>query len=206
VNVDELLKKVSQKLAAFEKDYGSQVSSLSDTYKLNFFKILKLQNKELIHSRFISFFLNPNESHGYGRLFIECFLKILKIPITFQCKGVKTEHETKSGRIDIFIENEDDKEQPIIVENKIHAIDQNEQLKRYQNVYQDSTLVYLTLNGKKASKRSLVDIKEGEYTPLSYEDHIISWIRECINGLYKENQNYNKVSFLLCEILQWWRI
>jgi len=62
--LDELLKKV-KKL----KNEHTNVDAF------NVYQILRLNDKELMHSRFIKVLLNPNESHGYKDKFLTLFLK-----------------------------------------------------------------------------------------------------------------------------------
>jgi hypothetical protein len=105
---------------------------------------------------------------------------------------VKTEESSENGRADIIIYNKiSDKH--IIIENKIYAIDQWCQLSRYQDDYKNSTIVYLTLLGKKASNNSLntknkeKKLEEKDYLRLSYMDDIRQWLEQCINYLQNDN-------------------
>ena len=41
----------------------------------NAFQILRLNDKEVMHSRFIKSLLNPNENHGFKDGFLKLFLK-----------------------------------------------------------------------------------------------------------------------------------
>ncbi len=127
--------------------------------------------------------LNPKGSHGQGSLFLELFLKELKLEgfLDESKADVFTELTTEFGRIDIFIK--DTNGHAIIIENKIYAADQPEQLKRYNdfalNKYgQGNYLVlYLTLNGEDASEDSAGMV---DYTRLSYAKNILSWLNDCI--------------------------
>lgn len=89
------------------------------------------------------------------------------------------EYSTPFGRIDILIKNDN---QCIIIENKIYADDQFEQLKRYDsfarkefgNKYQ---LLYLTLWGDEASEHSGRGV---HYKQISYRQTMINWLEKCV--------------------------
>ncbi len=147
----------------------------------NVFNICDLRTKELFHSKFIAEFLSPKGSHGFGNAFLELFCKQLDIPLTaFEKCNVYTEHSFEEGRIDIVLLSE--KDTAIVIENKIYAGDQPEQLKRYskwlntQNV-QNKKLFYLTLDGHESieAKREAI-----EYSPISYSEDILFWLDKCI--------------------------
>ena len=153
--------------------------------RFNMFRVCGVNHYENTHSAIIAEFLNPQGSHGLKSKLLECFIETLGDCCTvknFNCEKAKvyTEYSIHEGRIDILIEDSQGK--AIIIENKIYANDQWEQLKRYneyakrtyKNAYQ---LLYLTLSGNEASK----DSGEGiNYLPVSYEKTIISWLEKCV--------------------------
>lgn len=155
----------------------------------NIFDVLGLSASEVrLHSAFIASLLRPN-NHGAGRRFLEAFLKMpsLKLPDNFmdiQKVQVETEkyigrvEEEKGGRIDLFIS---DGKNHIIIENKIYAGDQKNQLLRYHNYKPDGVLVYLTLfDGEEPAKESLGSLDPGSVLCISYESHILPWLEECV--------------------------
>lgn len=160
--------------------------------RFNIFKVCGVNHYENTHSAILAEFLNPNGSHGLKHQFLQAFIEILGKDFTLESfnvekANVKTEHATSEGRIDIFIE--DDENNVIIIENKIYAGDQWEQLKRYDNFAQNHTnyteeipkkyqIFYLTLFGEKASEQSAGDI---EYQCISYEKIIIEWLEKCLH-------------------------
>ncbi|MEG0578394.1 MAG: PD-(D/E)XK nuclease family protein [Niameybacter sp.] len=80
------------------------------------------------------------------------------------------------GRIDLIIESRTDL---LIIEIKIDAGDQKNQLKRYQryakSTGKDYKIYYLTLLGDEASQVSVGDNRgEVEYTCLSFSSDIVS--------------------------------
>lgn len=165
----------------------------------NIFNILKLQSNEVrLHSALLAELLCPNGSHGASSLFLKAFLKVIgededyiKAPvaknITERYIGKKT--KTEGGIIDIIIE---DGNHAIIIENKIYAPDQENQLLRYYNYGKKKfpngfKLLYLTLHGDDASDNSLggEDIQPQN---ISYANEIIDWLEQCYE-LAKDRDN-----------------
>lgn len=154
--------------------------------RFNIFRISGVNHYENVHSAILAELLNPKGSHGLKGKFLQAFLDriILKEDIKdLDCERahVKTEAYTEDGRIDILIE--DNKGHAIIIENKIYANDQGEQLKRYHahatKVFSEKfQIFYLTLNGSQASENSGGGI---DYTQISYAEDIILWLEECVN-------------------------
>ena len=152
--------------------------------QFNMFHACGVGHYENSHSSIITELLNPQGSHGQGTIFLEAFLASQKLDINFLLdKGasVFTEYVVTDGRIDILITNP--YRQAIIIENKIYAQDQPEQLKRYNKYAHDEygedkyAIIYLTLRGDKASEDSGGDVK---YTCLSYAGDIVEWLENCI--------------------------
>ena len=165
----------------------------------NIFNILKLQSNEVrLHSALLAELLCPNGSHGASSLFLKAFLKVIgededyiKAPvaekITERYIGKKT--ETEGGIIDIIIE---DGNHAIIIENKIYAPDQENQLLRYYNYGKRRfpngfKLLYLTLHGDDASDYSLGG-KDIQPQNISYANEIIDWLEQCYE-LAKDRDN-----------------
>ncbi len=147
----------------------------------NIFSILRKETEEeKLHSVFIAELLNPKGTHEFGKVFLELFVK--KNNLSFEINDkiiVLTEKHTENGRIDIYIEN--DKKQIIAIENKIYASDQDKQLQRYKKeIGSDGTLLYLTLDGREASKESAGELKDKDYLAISYSDNIILWLESCM--------------------------
>lgn len=170
----------------------------------NLFSILSLETKELIHSRFIAFLLAKNgqleessggNSHRYGNVFLNLFIKkVLCWDKELTDSKVHIEYsfseKNYEGRFDIFIEAKVGGDKyGLVIENKINASDQEEQLLRYYNWLENNygenrDLIYLTLDGRDASQYSTKgEIKpyedgEGDYHKISYTQ-IIDWMKDC---------------------------
>ncbi|MCI6151964.1 MAG: PD-(D/E)XK nuclease family protein [Fusobacterium perfoetens] len=182
------------------KIFFEKVSLINEKYKLinsqkedfNIFSILRDEWDEVnLHSRFISeLFRNKN----YGKKFIEIFLEKIEVEIQdIENIEIFTEYSVaQNGRIDIlikFIDKNKDKK-VLIVENKIYAGDQEEQLKRYYNAMKkegyknkEIEIIYLTLNGdepSEASTKGLSDEIKNKIKIISYKNEIIDWIEDCI--------------------------
>lgn len=172
------------------EDQRQRNNSVSGSY--NIFNVIHMESNETsVHSAFISDLLNPNGRHTYGDRFLAAFTGIICKEFEFSTEGARVEIErfigqktkTTGGRIDIIVTNKDGK--AIIIENKIYAGDQEDQLVRYthyaQKNFKDYILLYLTLDGHEASDLSAAT-EEGqvEYKRISYADDIRAWLEECL--------------------------
>lgn len=167
------------------------------TMKYNVFYTLDIWNKEVIlHSRFIADLLNPRGYHNKRILFLQQFIKILKknISVDIDIESIKTvsceESITNSRRLDIVIRDKSDN--LIIIENKIFAYDQKEQLYDYSKTPCKGKilLLYLTINGEDPSEHSKKDlIRDVDYYCISYKDHIKNWLIESVEEIKKTHDN-----------------
>ena len=185
---------IEQLLAEITRLYKQAAERRSEREKqgefFNVFNTIGLRAEEVrLHSAMIAELLNPNGMHGLSNCFLQVFLERLGLPNDYikEAKGTITERyigpktKTHGGRIDIIIE---DGNHAIIIENKIYAEDQENQLLRYYNYGKENfkdgfKLFYLTLEGNGADKKSLGG-KEVTYKNLSYKENIIEWLDECI--------------------------
>ena len=165
----------------------------------NVFNILNLEaNETRTHSAFIAELLNPKGDHGLEDAFLKVFLDVLNLnDFAFDTKsaevqveyhiGLKNEDVTKGGRIDIQITSNG---KAILIENKIYADDQENQLIRYFNYGEEKygknfRLLYLTLSGGDASEFSAKStdkklIPTQDYYLVGYNQEILSWLNRCI--------------------------
>lgn len=163
--------------------------------QFNIFKVCGIDHYELQHSAIISELLNPQGSHGQGKLYLKLFMQVYgsKLPIDeieYDKVRVRTEKWTEAydGRMDICVEY--DGLPFVIIENKLYAKDQSIQLKKYkedsdkiikksQYPKQKYEIVYLTLDGKDATKESGESV---DYIRMSYSYDIIKWLNLCIDN------------------------
>ncbi len=161
----------------------------------NVFKILKLTTNELRHSAFIAELLNPNGNHGQKDVFLKLFLEQINIPdFSFNTEsanaiseydiGTINKDKTEGGRIDILIIDKHYKKS-IIIENKIYAPDQNNQIERYYNYaikkFSNFLIIYLTLDDNRKPPKDATDKPEilKRLKCVTYQEKIINWLENC---------------------------
>ena len=153
--------------------------------RFNMFRICGVNHYENTHSAIIAELLNPQGTHSLKSDLLEAFLSLIDkdfVPTDFNPSNatVYTEYTTTDkGRIDILIK--DTNKNALIIENKIYAEDQYEQLKRYEQFakkeFKAYRIYYLTLWGNEASLESGKGVN---YLTISYADTIITWLDKCI--------------------------
>jgi hypothetical protein len=153
----------------------------------NLFKVLRKDSDEVrLHSRFIAAILDPDGSHRAGNTYLKLFLKQVELnDFTAQNSKVFAEYQG----IDILIRN--DSGQAIVIENKIYAGDQHQQLYRYYQTMkeegiEDITIIYLTLYGKEPESQSVEGLdsdflESKKYQLLSYQHDINHWVEQCVH-------------------------
>lgn len=155
--------------------------------RFNMFRICGVNHYENTHSAIIAEFLNPKGTHGLKSQLLECFIETLGdgfavAGFDYKHTMVYTEYSTLEGRMDILIEDERN-HKAIIIENKIFADDQCEQLKRYSRFAEEKyksgnyQILYLTLWGEEASEQSGDGV---DYLTISYNETIIDWLEKCV--------------------------
>ena len=170
----------------------SQIKTISRSYdkvekalgeNFNIFSVLGIEHyEETTHSRFIGELLNMNGHHNFGNKFLIAFLNILdlnNIDFDFINYNIYLEHyignvtETTGGRIDILLVDCNDKK--LMIENKIYAREQKNQLLRYYNYDESGTLLFLTLYGYNSDNHKSFE----SYINISYSENIIKWLNRC---------------------------
>lgn len=155
-----------------EKSKGSE---------LNIFTILnKETDEESTHCRFIYELLSPNGSHNQGDTFLKLFFKTVldvseeKYPTGY----IVVRREaclTTDSRLDLMIDTDSC---CYLIEAKINAGEQPEQIKRYcewaEKRGKDYSMYFLTLDGHVSNTTD-----KYECTCISFETHIIKWLEEC---------------------------
>ena len=168
----------------------------------NVFNILRLDEKELMHSAFIANLLNVKGDHKQKDIFLKLFIDEIKGSFleneenrkslekfdTLNSSAQEEEYIGKvdyesgeGGRIDIVVK---DGNNVILIENKIGAGDQEAQLCRYYNYYTDSSIIYLTPYGSEPSESSKGHLENNkDFICISYKQHIVNWIENCIKEM-----------------------
>lgn len=157
--------------------------------RFNLFRILIGKKRETAHSAFLADLLNPKGSHGQGRAFLREFFGVWSemshLPHVEPDADSKvtdfeviTEKGTYNGRLDILLES---RERGIlfVIENKIDAAEQQNQLKRYaewlsgkKNI-KKGVLIVLAPEGRKP------DDQQVKCVCLTYQKEIMTWIERC---------------------------
>ena len=196
---EKLLKEAYEK----SKDYLYEDSS-----RYNLLSIIEKDRDEAhIHSKVIYSLLSQNWGKIDKETFLTLFLKEIGIEdeIIYNEKWeVSREKEyqldEKKARPDFVIESQ---HYIYIVEMKIDADDQPEQLKNYKKIAEgekkrknkkEYKLFYLTLDGHNASKKStgeeenLEENQKVEYINISFTEEILNWLGKCLD-LVKGKEN-----------------
>jgi hypothetical protein len=177
-----------QHLGEIAKIYENSTPQLEE--EINIFKILNLEYDEVrLHSRILKFLIE-REPHN----FIEAVFPNSNWDIG-EFRVVKLEVPTEDGRIDLLLEFE---KHFFIIENKILASDQPEQLKKYfkfgesiKKSGKECLLLYLTPEGKLPGEKSISkdgeeDLKENiDFFTISYEKNILNWLEHFENSKEK---------------------
>lgn len=150
------------------------------------FEVLGLgPREEQLHTPYLADLLNPGGSHSQRRLFFDGILPLLtgeRKPLA-EIKDIQiaAEHHTPFGRIDILIQyNLGRERRAIVIENKIYANDQDEQLERYYNYLsgslklKDDQLLLIYLAPERKAPAVPFSISKGLYERLKASDRLRS--------------------------------
>lgn len=162
----------------------------------NLFRVIDMTSNETsVHSAFIADLLTPQGMHQMETIFLELFAKQFLCDMDFLVEGAKVEREKyigattteTGGRLDIIIT--DIKGNAVIIENKIYASDQENQLIRYYNyaqkLHSKYKLFYLSLDGivhneaKTATSENISLKEKKDYHTISYSKDILEWLEKC---------------------------
>lgn len=190
-----------QKLSNLITDFEFEKIELS-LKEPNIFRALAIERREIRHSNFIGYLLDPSESHGLGHIFLKKTLRDIFSDIksdrrtifdvdSLNLEKVEIRREWRNIDITIILNND-----IIALENKIDAMDSQGQLKKYQETLgefqnHNKHLVFLTPFGLEPN-----DKDADKYIIYSYEQ--ISNNINTIANLYKNNIS-NKVSNYLAD-------
>ncbi len=172
---------ILKKTGTISNKYKELAKSTGENF--NIFSILRMESNEVTtHSRFIAELLNPNGSHDQSDKFLAIFKNTFapESKLNLATTKVYVEHyvgkvEAESGgRIDILIK--DAEGNVIMIENKVYAAEQSNQLLRYHNAFPSGKLIYLTLFGEKSREEN----SAGLYETMSYETDMVNWLEQCL--------------------------
>ena len=195
--------------------------------RFNLFTVLRQEHDEAgLHTKYLVHLLDPSDQaesgHDCGGLFLDLFLKHVALKLrdsgeqdladalgsldsskaTVRGEVTVVTHPGKKGRLDIIISC------PgwgtIVIENKVWAREQEEQLSRYSNYLHreggdNKLLLYLTPEGGEANTTA-----GAEYGRISYRHEILSWLEDCLQATYQYvgiNQSLQQYKHLVQAIL-----
>ena len=176
-----------------------------DSLRFNLLSIIEKDRDEAhVHSKVIYNLL----SQDWGKKDKETFLTLFLKEIGIEDENIYDKNwevtrekafdlDTIKGRLDFEIKSKDC---IYIIEMKIDAGDQPEQLIRYQEFAKEQhkkyKIFYLTLDGHNASKKSigeeenLEENEKVEYTNISFKEEILNWLGNCLKLVEgKENKS-----------------
>lgn len=195
--------KIRSLLCQVQKAYKNMIvkesSFIKEGNRFNVFNVIGLWSEEVrLHSAMIRELLDPSGSHGCSDRFLRLFFtKVYDINIPEKESLSKaivdseyyisqiSEDGNEGGRIDILVSVPKElNRKSLIIENKIYASDQKNQLLRYYNFgkkeFEDRfILTYLTLDGKEPLNASIGDGNNIEPICISYSNHIMTWLHSC---------------------------
>lgn len=181
-----------------EKQQKQKQRGLNDYNLLT--TVLNEHDEVRLHSRVIGSLLNINGLHYQKELFLEKFMEILKI----------TEFEFNIEESNLFLEYQNidlyltDGIKHIIIENKIYAGDQKNQIKRYYDTikdenkdleYNDILVIYLSIDRLQPSNYSLGNLaikdnylidnneKIAIFKNINYKNEILNWLDNCLHEI-----------------------
>jgi hypothetical protein len=210
------IKNLLQQVSIIQKKYDDLAEYSGEHY--NVFDILGVRSDELSHSAILTNLLDAKGRHGQKDIFLELFIKQIKPLLeksrysehinSFVTKeatakkeihigGVK--HETaEGGRVDIVVSSGN---KHLVIENKIYAGDQDQQLLRYDNHYKNDPIIYLTRLGSEPSPASKGDLVLGiDFICISYHTDISNWLEQCIKEMVNKpiiRETLNQYLFLI---------
>lgn len=195
---NEIEKKIKELLT--DSEFDALNLSLKDA---NIFTILSDVKKEIKHSNFIAYLLNPFETHGLNEVFLQAFIRevfsdnmdtekrsLLDIAdLDYSTVTVLREWHN----IDILVIMSKD---VFCIENKINIADHSGQLGRYRKIVEDAFpkherhFIYLTPFGEDPKEE-----KEREYYHnISYET--IVFLLESITKVYKTKMGDKVLTYI----------
>ncbi|MGV0847821.1 PD-(D/E)XK nuclease family protein [Empedobacter falsenii] len=210
IEIEHLLTIVKSRIDAhlkFKEEYNTQLA-----FDFSLFQFFSIGENKI--SQVLAFFLDINQNHGQGDIFLKEFIKTFyekDIEIK-QIENVCEKVITKNRRIDVYIELKD---LTIAIENKIWADDQNNQLRDYSNFLEKKSqgnyqLLYLNPYGLEPKSKSIDNtlkeslISQNKFKIIGYKQDIIplinNWLVICeadnVSHFLKEFKKYLEIKFL----------
>ena len=208
--IEHLLNVVTSRIEAHQKFRSAYNKQLAFDFSL--FQFFSINENKV--SQVLAYFLDVNQNHGQGDLFLKEFLSTFEIPNDnfIQIENICEKFISNKRRIDIYIQLSSI---TLAIENKIWADDQFHQLKDYSNYLEKHSkgnyvLFYLNPYGNEPSSKSINEslmqrlITENKLKIVGYKQHIIplinKWLTLCeadnVSYFLKELKKYLEIKFL----------
>lgn len=187
-----------QARSKFEIEYEKRHSKKLAT-QFNAMKFLHWSENKV--SEILAFFLNPNEDHGQGDIYLKLFKDELGLHFPYdspkKVQIILEDSTFENRRVDIVLKNQDSSH-VIGIENKIYpwTKDQKNQVKDYLKYLESISkgnyqLLYLAPKSKELTEYSggkeiqnLIDF--GKIRLINYEEHIIPLLKDFIKNTENE--------------------
>ena len=186
-------KNIFEQIKKFKKEQNRQKQRGLNNYNI-LTTVLKEHDEVRLHSRMIASLLDPSGEHYQSNLFLDKFLEVLNVP-EFQIDSEKCSVYREYKNIDLYIT---DSNKHIIMENKVYARDQKEQIKRYIEIikkensnlkFNDILVIYLSLDRDEPSEYSLGNLsikdnlikRDSEsialFKSIHYKTELLKWLK-----------------------------
>ena len=207
----EKYKDFFEKIEIFKNEQNKQKQRGFNNYNI-LTSVLNKSDEVRLHSRMIFSLLNPNGTHYQSSLFLEKFLNAINMnnfKLNLQNCSIYKEY----NNIDLYITDGD---KHIIIENKIYAKDQKNQIQRYIEMIEaenqklseeDILVIYLSLDREKPSSYGLGDLKiennfierKSEkialFKSIHYNKEILNWLKSSqyeVQNITNLNEVFNQ--------------
>jgi len=161
-------------LAALKADIDNLRLIDDELSAFNIFEVLRVQRRELQHSNFLAYLLDPTARNGLGVTFLKLFLDaVVKQPGSKLSERAISGWDLKGSYVIREWENKDilirNRNFICVIENKIGSKQRNGQLKRYRDRierdYPERRKLFVFLTPHKGEKPD-----DKEWTPLGYSE------------------------------------
>jgi hypothetical protein len=172
-------------------------TNINSDDNFNIFNVLDIEYDEVrLHSKILKYFIELDQGKSFLKVLTETFpekkawleqcMSSDNVKVIIEKSINSMEEDLTDGRIDLLINF---KNFSIIIENKIFAKDQENQLIKYYNYVESSgkafLILYLTPNGSLPNEKSIEDKKNDkklkcneDFHLISYKEHILRWLQE----------------------------
>ncbi len=186
---NEVMKELIQKAAVYLEEYQKRRDESGLDY--NIFTLMHMERDEAgTHETMIFTILNYRTNAKVSQELKKQFLISMGLPKSFWNETwiVEREYYTESnGRMDLFFRTAGRNKKCVVVELKVDAKDQEQQIKRYEEYvlakkYEDYRIIYLTLNGRNPSRQSYEGIVHPKkLLRRSFGVHVADWLTTCMD-------------------------